>query len=109
MTEVIAGFKPGAFTSGDWFLTVMPLYFFPRSALIFMIFFLLTFQAFGSRVLGLSRGGKTKENPFEEVFERRKLPEFLSRCDYICAILPKTPETDEIVGGGILEHCKGKK
>ena len=33
--------------------------------------------------------------------------DLLKECDYICNVLPKTRETDNILGGGKLEHCKG--
>ena len=31
----------------------------------------------------------------------------LKECDYICNVLPKTPETDDMLGNGKLELCKG--
>ena len=36
------------------------------------------------------------------------ISDLLKECDYICNVLPKTRETDNILGGGKLEHCKGK-
>ena len=31
----------------------------------------------------------------------------LKECDYICNVLPKSLETDNILGNGMLELCKG--
>ena len=35
------------------------------------------------------------------------ISDLLKECDYICNVLPKTPETDNILGGGKLENCQG--
>ena len=35
------------------------------------------------------------------------IADLLKECDYICNVLPKTRETDNILGGGKLENCKG--
>ena len=35
------------------------------------------------------------------------ISDLLRECDYICNVLPKTPETDNILGGGKLENCQG--
>lgn len=34
------------------------------------------------------------------------ISDLLKECDYICNVLPKTPETDNILGGGKLENCQ---
>ena len=36
------------------------------------------------------------------------LDKLLTDCDYICNVLPKTPQTNNILGNGKLELCKGK-
>ena len=35
------------------------------------------------------------------------IEKLLRECDYICNVLPKTPETDNMLGNGKLELCKG--
>ena len=35
------------------------------------------------------------------------LEKLLKDCDYICNVLPKTPQTNNILGKGKLEFCKG--
>ena len=40
-------------------------------------------------------------------FTRDELPEMLSSVDYILAMLPATPETDNLLGGDLLASCKG--
>ena len=35
------------------------------------------------------------------------ISDLLKECDYICNVLPKTQETDNILGGGKLELCQG--
>ena len=35
------------------------------------------------------------------------IADLLKECDYICNVLPKTKETDNILGGGKLELCQG--
>lgn len=53
----------------------------------------------GLRVLGYSRSGVARE-PFAEVYDRRRLADFLAGLDYLVAVLPHTPETD-----GLLDHA----
>ena len=36
------------------------------------------------------------------------LEKLLNDCDYVCNVLPKTPQTNDILGNGKLELCKGK-
>ena len=36
------------------------------------------------------------------------LEKLLTDCDYVCNVLPKTPQTNDILGNGKLELCKGK-
>jgi len=60
---------------------------------------------FGFRVLGWSRSPKS----IEGVDCRAgigTLPELLSECDYVCAILPSTPETVGLFDKDMLAHMK---
>ena len=36
------------------------------------------------------------------------LPELLSSCDFVCSVLPSTRDTDAILDGDMLSHCKTK-
>ena len=36
------------------------------------------------------------------------LPEVLASCDYVCNILPSTPETKGTLGGDKFRHCANK-
>ena len=36
------------------------------------------------------------------------LPELLSSCDYICNLLPSTPETRGVLNGDVFRHCAKK-
>lgn len=36
------------------------------------------------------------------------LPELLTSCDYVCSVLPSTAETDGLLDGDVLSHCKTK-
>lgn len=42
-------------------------------------------------------------------YNRNSLPEMLDSIDYLISVLPKTEETDNLLGNGILENCKGGK
>ena len=44
----------------------------------------------------------------EEIDKVWDLDKLLIDCDYICNVLPKTPQTNDILGNGKLELCKGK-
>ena len=59
-------------------------------------------------VLDGQKAGKERINiqgrPVDVYFGIEKL---LKECDYICNVLPKNPETDNILGNGKLELCKG--
>ena len=46
------------------------------------------------------------EEKMENVWNLDKL---LKDCDYICNVLPKTPQTNNILGKGKLELCKGNR
>ena len=45
----------------------------------------------------------------EEIDNVWDLDKLLIDCDYICNVLPKTPQTNDILGNGKLELCKGKQ
>jgi len=49
-------------------------------------------RGLGLQVLGYSRSGVAVSD-FAEVFSQQKLNDFLSRSDYVVAVLPDTPET----------------
>ena len=73
-------------------------------------------QSFGSRVIGLRRRRVQDDEDddsdsvafLDEVYVRSDLSKFLSGCDYVCSVLPKTPETNDIIGKDVLETCKGE-
>ena len=67
------------------------------------------FQNFGCRTLGLVRSEPTDPCPhIDEYFTFEDLPVLLGKCDYICNVLPQTPQTIDILGGRALEVCRGK-
>jgi len=37
-----------------------------------------------------------------------ELPDLLSACDYVCSVLPSTTDTDGLLDGDILSHCRNK-
>ncbi|XP_030760377.1 uncharacterized protein LOC115885562 [Sitophilus oryzae] len=43
-----------------------------------------------------------------QYFNTANLKEILSKVDYVVNVLPSTPETNDILGNGILENCKGR-
>ena len=71
------------------------------------------FKTFGSKTRGLVRN--IPQNPtqkcanIDEFFTPADLGQLLSGCDYICSVLPKTAETTNILGNGILQHCAESK
>ena len=65
------------------------------------------FKSLGSRVFGLVRSSRPPDSVVDKFFTREELPELLSSVDYILAMLPATPETDNLLGDDILSHCKG--
>jgi len=65
------------------------------------------FKGLGSRVLGLVNSDRPGDQWVERYFTRDSLGELLSLSDYVLNMLPATPETDGILGGGILSQCKG--
>ena len=65
------------------------------------------FKSLGSRVVGFVRSSRPPDSVVERFFTREELPEMLSSVDYILAMLPATPETDNLLGGDLLASCKG--
>ena len=65
------------------------------------------FKSLGSRVVGFVRSSRPPDSVVERFFRREELPEMLSSVDYILAMLPATPETDNLLGGDLLASCKG--
>lgn len=41
-------------------------------------------------------------------YSRNSLSKMVSSVDYLVSALPKTEETDNLLGNGVLENCKGK-
>ena len=87
------------------------------------ICFYLFLQFFGSETYGLVRSISTIDrlqksgsvdqfclmgDEVEKVNNVGDLDKLLTDCDYICNVLPKTPQTNDILGNGKLELCKGK-
>lgn len=70
-----------------------------------------TCKMLGMTVWGLTRRNRSSENCSSDIdFYRTpdKLDELLQNCDYICNILPSTPETRNMLSGNVLENCKDK-
>jgi len=83
-----------------------------------------TFKFFGSETYGLVRSSSSIKalqksrmiDQFclmEEAYGKSEnisgLEKLLTDCDYVCNVLPKTPQTNDILGNGKLELCKGKE
>eukprot|EP00092_Neocalanus_flemingeri_P016751 GFUD01018116.1.p1 GENE.GFUD01018116.1~~GFUD01018116.1.p1 ORF type:complete len:298 (-),score=65.92 GFUD01018116.1:5-871(-) len=64
------------------------------------------FKSLGSEVFGLVNNKREPSNDIDKYFTPADLPELLSSVDYVVSILPATPGTDNILGGGILSNCK---
>ena len=80
------------------------------------------FKVFGSETYGLVRSSSSTkelekascidhfcslENSSNQDENTWSLEKLLTDCDYICNVLPKTPHTNNILGKGNLEYCKG--
>lgn len=67
-------------------------------------------QEMGMTVFGLARKPRpSMETRFiDKIYLTRELPELLARCDYVCNVLPSTPETKGLLSGDMLKHCKKK-
>jgi len=62
-------------------------------------------RCLGLQVLGFSRSGAVCEG-FSEVFSKQRLNNFLSRSDYLVAVLPDTPETTGLMNTGSFAAMK---
>lgn len=69
-------------------------------------------KGFGLTVWGLSRRESSLENrcAYVDVFRTtERLNDLLENCDYICNVLPSTPETRDLLSGDVLKACSCKK
>ena len=64
-----------------------------------------TAQAFGMRVLGLSRTGSPAAG-FEQVLQTSQIDSFIRECDYLVSTLPQTPATDDLLNRQTLESAR---
>ena len=78
---------------------------------ILRCFFLKKF--FGSCVWGLGRSKNPSNLKVCKLFDydlstedEGSISKILQNCDYICNVLPKTPQTNDILGNDIMKHCK---
>ena len=62
-------------------------------------------KAFSMRVIGINRTGKTFP-PFDNIFTIDKLHDILPEADFLVAVLPKTPETDDILDREAFKRMK---
>lgn len=72
------------------------------------------FKAFGCEIWGLVRNvPKTGESYIDHYCTNqpegpgKTLVDLLQNCDYICSSLPRTPNTNNLLGNGLLKNCKG--
>ncbi|XP_060581374.1 glyoxylate/hydroxypyruvate reductase B-like isoform X2 [Ruditapes philippinarum] len=69
-------------------------------------------KEFKMKVWGLTRREHPPETRSQYIDVYRttnQLEELLENCDYICNILPSTPQTKDMLSGNVLENCKAKK
>ncbi|XP_078309393.1 glyoxylate/hydroxypyruvate reductase A-like isoform X1 [Crassostrea virginica] len=67
-------------------------------------------KAFGMIVKGLSRTKKVLPFPnFDILMQQQDLGQFLAGCDYVCSVLPSTPETSGLLSGNVLKACQEKE
>lgn len=52
---------------------------------------------------------KSRCSSVDEYRTIEQLPELLSKCDYVCSVLPSIWETDGFLDGEVLSHCQHKK
>ena len=45
---------------------------------------------------------------FFSVRQQQDLGQFLAGCDYVCSVLPSTPETSGLLSGNVLKACQEK-
>jgi len=68
-------------------------------------------QGFGMRVLGLvsSTAGGREEPHVDQLMDFSRLPELLHDADYVCNVLPSTPQTKGLLSGETLSYCRFRK
>ncbi|XP_057299120.1 glyoxylate/hydroxypyruvate reductase A-like [Hydractinia symbiolongicarpus] len=67
-------------------------------------------KSFGMTVYGMStKVPDVRKVFFDEYFTLKDLPLYLSRSDYVCNTLPKTPATDNLLSNNILKQCMEKQ
>lgn len=66
---------------------------------------------FGAKIWGLTRTQSSPEalKILDEHRTTNNLPDLLKNCDYIISLMPATPETDGLLNGNMLEHCREKE
>ncbi|XP_021345665.1 uncharacterized protein LOC110445397, partial [Mizuhopecten yessoensis] len=66
-------------------------------------------KAVGMEVWGLTRSPiSNNHGPLDAYRTTDQLADILQNCDYICNVLPSTPETIGLLSGDVLSHCKAK-
>lgn len=66
-------------------------------------------KLFGATIWGMTRSTlKKKLSYLDEHKTINGLQDILQNCDYIINILPSTPNTDGLLNGTVLQHCKAK-
>ncbi|XP_071788353.1 glyoxylate/hydroxypyruvate reductase A-like [Asterias amurensis] len=68
-------------------------------------------KAFNMTTWGLVRRDLPKEERSEHVDVYKKMDglcDLLAECDYICSVLPQTPQTDDILSNDVLSNCTKK-
>lgn len=63
-------------------------------------------KAFKMHTLGFHQKGNEKLDNFDQVFENGGLKDCLSMADYVVSVLPKTPETDNIINSQTISCMK---
>jgi len=66
-------------------------------------------QLLETNVIGLTRSGP-KQTPVDYVDKHYgvwDLPQMLKEADYVCAIMPSTKETNNLLGGEVLKAAQG--
>lgn len=68
-------------------------------------------KSFGMTVWGLTRTpaqGREKCPDIDHYRQLEGLPELLAHSDYVCGVLPSTPQTVGLLDGDVLQHCSSK-
>ena len=60
-------------------------------------------------VWGLTRTSGHNFDFIDHKCQLDQLPKLLESCDYVCNVLPSTPQTKGLLNGDILKHCVGHK